>query len=224
MTILDVIRSASVQLVGRRLTTLFGATDTLALELQEIANEAAQDIASRHDWQNLMQTAPLVGDGVTTAYDLPDDYDRMPLKANLVGEGFGLGYLPARDNDSWLRAQTGFSIGSPGRWIIQSNMMNLSPLLASGATVNYNYITNAIVSPADMSGNKREFTLDTDTFLLSERLLKLAIIWRHKAMKELEYTEAQKSAEIALAQAISRDRGSRGLLVVGDVRTPAGFY
>ena len=53
-------------------------------EMLSLANEMAQRIAyDFRDWTKFRKTQTFVGDGVTTAFDLPADYKRMLLTSNV---------------------------------------------------------------------------------------------------------------------------------------------
>lgn len=204
MSILSTCQSAGVLLVGRRLTTLFSTTDQLAMELIEIANEAATDIAKKHDWRALTKVFNMTGDGASTSFPLPSDYDRMPEKATIITNWLSTSLAMVKDLDQWLYFQSRPNIGVPGYWILLNNAIQIQPPFPNGNTASFYYLTNQIVS-----GNKTSFTVDADTFLLPERLLKLAIIWRWRQLKRLEYSEDMSNFEIALSEEISRERGPR---------------
>ena len=93
--------------------------------------------------------------------------------------------------------------------------------LASAVTAKYYYITKNIVDPVT-GANKEAFTIDTDTFLLDEKVLRLGVIWQWKSNKGLPYAEDLASYETALAEAVSRDKGSK-VITVGAQRLPGGF-
>lgn len=216
MTILSVCQDAAVELSGAIPTTLFSTTDTFALELRRQANKAAKAIAKAHDWRKLTYLVTLDGDGTTTNFTLPSDYDRMPLKSNVfLTSTPGTSLMPARDLDQWLSYQTTPVVGSPGCWIFLSGDMQILPAIGEGDSAQFYYQTNEFIA-----GNKTEFTADLDTYLLSEELLTLGIIWRWRASKRLEYAEDLKNFEIAFGEEAGRDKGSR-LLAIGRARMPS---
>lgn len=215
MTILSAAQAAARRLNQSLPSSLFTTTDPFALELADIASESAIAIAKAHDWQKLTTLYTLTGDGATTSYSLPSDYDRMPIKAHVQTSQFATSFVKARDTDFWLHLQLHPQIGVPGYWIILGGLMQFSPALADGVSAKFYYIKNAIVT----GGTKTSFTADTDTFDLSERLLTLDMVWRWRAMKRLEYAEDMQNFELALSQEIAADKGPR-VIVVGTPRFP----
>ncbi len=205
MTILSVVQSASVRLVGRRPGSAVGNTsDRVAMELVDLANEAATAMVRAHDWRVLTKLHSVTGDGTTTEFAFPSDYDRMPVYTQVHSADFNTWrYTPARGLDQWLDVINGLTIPTPGLWIFLDGELQIRPAPAVGETPMFYYISNQFVT------GKSEFTLDADTFLLDEETLKLALIWKWRQQKRLEYSEDLANYEISLSQRIARDKGSR---------------
>jgi hypothetical protein len=91
-----------------------------------------------------------------------------------------------------------------GTWTILGGDVQYAPALANGENATFYYITDQVVS-----GGKARFTTDADTFRLGDRLMELHLIWEWRSRKGLDYAEDMMTAETALAQAISDDRGAR---------------
>jgi hypothetical protein len=220
MTILSVCQDVSVVLNQDDLSSVFTSTEPFAKELRTLANEAATAIAKAHDWQALTSLNTMAGDGSTTAFNLPSDYDRMPAKGAVMTTQFAMPLVKARDLDFWLDMQIRGVSGAPGYWIIIGGQMQVLPALGSDTSAKFYYVRNTIVRPST-GALKATFTADDDSFVLPERLIKLALIWRWRAQKRYEYAEDLRNYEIALSEEIARDKGSR-TLVVGLTRIPVG--
>jgi hypothetical protein len=154
------------------------------------------------------------GDGATVAFDLPTDYGRMLKKGKLHSSTWkNASYAQARDEDEWLYLQDTNISGTPGVWILLGGKLQIFPPMPVGETARHYYISNKIVAAADgAAGSKTAFTLDADAFVLSERLLKLALIWRWRSLKRMEYSEDMTNYEIALAEEVAKDKGQRILV------------
>lgn len=189
-------------------TALFSSTDQYEVELCSFANEVAEMIAKLHDWRKLTTLKTQAGDGTTTAFSLPTDYDRMPVKAAIFKTSAQLPLTPVQDLDVWQDIQLRSWTGGIGWWIILGGSLNIQPVLSASDSAKYYYQSNLIVDPAT-GDNKTSFTLDTDTFRLPERLLKLGVCWFWRAQKGLDSTQERTNFELALTQEIARDKGSR---------------
>lgn len=221
MTILSACQKAAIRLVGRKPTSIFSSTKKFELQISDLVQEAAVDIAKAFDWQALMVLAEHQGDGVATAFDFPAGFDRMPVKGNIHSATWQQsGYRPARDRDHWIDLQTYLSAGTPGYWIVLENKMQIYPPMGPSEKAKYYFITNEIVKAANGTG-KAVIDADTDTFKLDERLLTLSLIWRYREQNGLEYSESMANYERALAQIGGADKGKR-ILAVGAGRVPYG--
>lgn len=219
MTVLSACIEASTELSQTEPSSIFSTTDQFSKELRLQANRSAVAIAKAYDWQALTALKTMTGNGATTSFALPSDYDRMPLKSNVLTSQYIAGLRKAKDLDEWLNLQLRPVVALPGSWIILNGAMQILPAVASGVTANFYYIKNTIVTGA--SAQQTAFIADADTFNLSERLLTLGIVWRWRASKKLEYAEDMQNFEIALAEEVTRDKGSR-VLTVGRQRLPVG--
>jgi hypothetical protein len=216
MTVLSACALAAIELNQPEPASLFSTTDKLAQELRTQANKSASAILKVYDWQRQLAVHTLTGDGTTTSFALPSDYDRMPLKAMVMSSSFSWGLRPARDLDEWLDFQIRPFNGSPGAWIILGGAMQVLPAIDTGVTAKFYYVKNTVVTSA-ASAAQTGFLADADTFNLSERLLTLDIVWRWRAQKRMEYSEDMRNFEIALSEEIAKDRGPR-ILTVGRQR------
>lgn len=216
MTILTVCQEVARKLNQTEPVTLFSSTEQFDKEIRSEANETAEAIGKAYDWQNLTALQTMTGDGSTTSFALPDDYDRMTLKSTVLTSQFSTGLVKARDTDHWLDLQINSTIATPGYWIILGGAMQIFPALASGVTAKFYYIRNTVVTGA-ASAQQERFIADGDTFNLPDRLLRLGLVWRWRALKRMEYAEDMANYEIALGEETARDKGSR-ILTVGRQR------
>lgn len=214
--ILTAIKSAILRVTGQVVQEVFASTDPIAVEMADLANEVAADIAKSHDWRALTKINTITANG-GEAYALPTDYDRMVMGAEIDDQASWFwGYHQFDSVNEWMRFRSGgVSLISPGGWIIIGGEVNFYP--APGGVAQFPYITNQWAIAED-SGRKAAFTADSDIFLLDERLLTLGLIWRWLAQKKMAYAEDMQTYEIALAQAQSRDKGARVL------RTPSRVF
>lgn len=207
--ILPAIKSAILRVTGVVVQEVFTSTDTIAVEMADLVNEVAADIAKSHDWRALTKVNQVVGDG-SEAYPLPTDYDRMVMASEVDdANSWFWGYQGFDSVNEWMRFRSGtYSILSPGGWIIIGGEIQFYP--APNGTAQFPYISNQWAIDED-SSRKAAFTADTDIFLLDERLLTLGLIWRWLEQKDMAYAEAMQTYETALAQAQARDGGARVL-------------
>lgn len=220
MTVLTAYQQAAKLLAMAETGILYTSTDEFPIQMQAVANESAKAIARAHDWRKFSTLKTEAGDGSTTAFDLPDDYDRMPLKAAVYLTSSQVPLRPVETLNDWLEISLqGFS-GAAGWWIILGGQLNVTPAVGASDSVKYYYQSNLIVDPVSGS-DKVAFTLDTDSYRLPEYLLTLDMIWRWRSLQGIDYQQERANFEIAMAQAVSNDKGRR-VINIGQGRLPAG--
>ncbi len=225
MTFLSAAQSAAVRLIGKKPTTFFSSTGKFELEICDLANEVVSDIVKAHEWRNLISLQVMTGDGVTVGFDLPADYDRMPVKAAVYRPQWNAWhYEAARDLDQWRDLINGEPTPSPGYWFILGGQMQFQPPLSDAAQFYYvsgNAVVGADGSPMPVFKTDADSVRFAQNASQGERLLTLGLIWRWRAQKRLEYAEDMSSYEILLAQLTGTDRGSR-IFAEGHARMPVG--
>lgn len=209
MTALSACQNAIARLVARRPVSVFSSDDEICVEIASLSNEAAVDIAKGHDWQALTKLHSITGDGETESWPLPDDYDRMVNGTNVhSGTWVWQRYSNAGTLDNWLDLKSLLPAIPPGYWNILGGTVNFVPVVSIGDEAKFYYVSRQYARGEDGSA-KFAFDRDDDSFVLDDRLLTLALIWRWKAMKGMDYQEDIRNYDIALSQAMARDGGSR---------------
>lgn len=199
---------------------VFSSTTREHVELKAVANDVADMIAKAHPWQLLTTLKTHTGDGTTEDFDLPTDYDWMPDVNQVWTSDNNQPLCKVADVDAWLGQIVRDFDPVPGNWIIYGGQLHIRAALGSGITAKYFYQSNLYVDPASGS-NTSTFALDTDTFRLSERLLKLGIIYRWKQLKSQPYAQELDDYEILKEKLIARDKGAT-ILKQGTMRMPKG--
>lgn len=210
MTALGIVQNAAPKIGVDAPSALFSSTDDTDIELRKVLQSAADRIVRAHDWAILKTEATYAGDGVTEGFALPADYLRMPKDGQIWSSRWQQPMLPVSSED-WLKLKVQAFTLVTSSWVMLGGQVKFLPVLATGETARWFYIANAAVA-SNTGTPKAAFTLDDDTFRLGERLLELQFIWEWRQRKGLSYGEDMASAEIALAQAISDDKGARMLV------------
>jgi hypothetical protein len=208
MSILDVVKGAATVLGMDVPTLVYGATTREMVEMQELANVMASEIVDAYDWQKLLILKTFTGDGSTADFNLPSDYERMQQTSSLWSSRWLWATNHLTSPDQWIELQVTPIATVNGYWIIFGDQFHQWPVMATSETVKFFYVSNQLVSASDAS-LKPMFTEDADTFRLSERLLKLAIIYRWKQHKGLAYQQALDDFETLKLRLLDKDPGSK---------------
>lgn len=208
MTVFSAIQKAVRRADGSHITEAYSSSDQVALEMADLANEVAADIAKSHDWRDLTKIHTFAGDGAVENFPKPADYDRMVLASSVDdADNWFWGYHPFRSVNEWMQfVNGGYGLVQPGGWIILGGEFRFYPAPSGDAAFPY---VSRNWARSEAGQEKPQFTADDDEFVLDPRLLTLGLIWRWKAQKGLDYSEDMANYELALKQAQARDKGSR---------------
>lgn len=200
---------------------LYGASTEDAAVLGELFNEVAETLMLAYTWQEIQGRHTITGDGSTTAWSLPSDFDRMDAKSKLYSSNFAAPLQKISSLDKWIELDTLTAATVHPRWIIYGGQLHIKDALATGVTVEFPYIKNTPVLDADGITYQETFDADTDTFVLNDKLLRLGVIWHWREQNGLPYAEDLESFEVLKAKLITSNKGSE-TLAMGRPRIPAG--
>lgn len=220
MTVLTAIQNVSAAIALDRPEAVFSSTEREHFELQVLANTAGLHIAKDYEWQALKVVATLTGDGTKTAFDLPDNYDRMLKQAELRSSRYSTALSHVIDSDQWLDMEIRQFNQVAGMWTMFGGQIHISPAPAVGEEVKFFHMSKHWAKD-DQDSLKDGFAQDADLFRLSESLLELCMIWKWRAQKGLPYAQDQDNYEDAKEKLIVADKGSR-ILGVGRSRRVRG--
>ena len=226
MTVLSVIQDVCA-VVGVKIPATAAAGNPDVRTMQEmfvLANEMAQRIAydSGRDWQQLKAVATIPGDGAfvppqpdptavwtgTSVFNLPADYKRMLLTSNVWTTLYSrTPMLFISDTDEWMTRRSRGDTAPYGEWTILGGQLHTWPIMAAGVSAYFAYMHKNCVR-LNSGGFGDRFMSDADSFVLNERLLKLAMIWQWKAHKGSPYAEDLGTYGDALASEMGRDKPS----------------
>jgi len=209
MTILSVVQNVCLAVGLDKPDVVLSSTDREMQEMVRIANEVAIRIRdAEFDWQSLQAIKTLTGDGVSEAFALPDDYGRMQMTARLWSSRWTWSLEHITNTDRWLETLAVPVVPVSGQWTIYGDQIHILPVCKSTETVRFFYISKNVVKPA-VGSNKPSFTVDSDTFRLSERVLELGMIWQYRSQKGVASDDDEANFDRALYTAMNNDSGSK---------------
>ena len=210
MTLLSVVRDVCAVVGVQQPTSVTSnlVANRTMQEMLALANEMAQRISyDTRDWTIFRKVQTYPGDGVAAGFNLPANYKRMLLTANVwrsTSTQQPLRFIP--DTDEWLNRRAANISDAPfGEWTMLGGQMLIAPVLATGTSVYFPYLEKNCVNLTS-GGYGDSFMADTDSFRLDERLLKLGMIWQWKQNKGTSYAEDMGTYTDALAMAMGHDR------------------
>jgi hypothetical protein len=217
MTLLTIIQSAAMRAGFNPIpTTAAGGSDQSVQQLVAFTEDAGRELLERANWVNLDTAGTVTGDGVSTLFQLPQDWvrfspsDKSPHGA-LVSSKFPLRPLqgPINTEDLNLLKALPASTVRPV-WRIIGGALEIWPALAGppvpnpkglpGEVVTFNYYSSFWIMNAARTVSRDEWVSDDDFSLINEDTVMKGAIWRWKASKGLDYAEDFRAYETSLAR------------------------
>ncbi len=211
MAVLQAAQSAAIRLIGQRPQSIFSLSDTFSLEMQDLLNEAGRVICDHQAWRAQTLLTTINGDGVTTTFPFPVNFDRMLNTGEMHPSQWPTWrHQQILDLDRWTDIQRIGITVSPGYWTIIGNSLVFDPPIPAGETCSYWYVSKYYAQEPN-GVPKAAFTLDTDEFVLpnADHLLTLYLIWAWREQKGLSYSESFAKYEVALADYAGKDGGPK---------------
>lgn len=211
MTILSVVKDVCLAVGVNPLTSMFAASiqPRTQAELLSLANEMAQRIAyDVREWTALKAINTFTGDGVKDRFPLPANYKRMLLTAQVYPSWApGTPLLFIADSNDWLMRRLNNITGAKSEWTLLGNDMLIYPVMEVGQSASFVYLDKNCVK-LNAGGAGDAFMNDLDEYRLSERLLKLGMIWQWQANKGSPYAESMGTYTDALMMLAGSDKPS----------------
>jgi hypothetical protein len=145
-----------------------------------------------------------------TAYDLPFDFeaitDRTQWDKTKHWEALG-----PEDAQQWQWLKSGYiSTGPRIRWRILDNQFQVWPPMNTNEYIGWEYKSNGYVRGADGSV-KTQFTADSDTTVLNDRLMVLFTKMKYWGIKGFDTTVVSQDYQRVLSIAKANDKGAPNL-------------
>jgi len=216
MTLLTVVKDVCSNVGVLQPSSVFsGITSNRTMqEMLALANEMAQRISyDLRDWTQFKALQVFQGDGVTQKFDLPADFKRLLLTAEVWRSTSALRpmmFVP--DLNEWIQRRALNRFSAWGEWTIVGGQMWLWPVMGVGVSATFGYMEKNCITLSS-GGYGDSFLNDGDSFVLDERVLKLGMIWQWKANKGSPYAEDMGTYGDALVNIMGHD--SPAPIIVG---------
>lgn len=214
MTLLTVIQNATDGLTGvSRPSVVIASTDQNVKTLLRLANVEGRDLAQRHPWQVLNNTATHTTVATqsqgTIASIAGTDFDYIIPETmwNRTQQRMVDGPIPPQERQLLL-ART--QAGPYSQWWISGGTLNFYPAPAASQTVAFEWQSKNWCESSVGTGQSA-WAADNDVGVLDETIMTQGIIWRFLKTKGLDYAEDFRTYEMWVANAIGRDGGRRTL-------------
>ena len=207
MSLLTIIQDAMSLCGLSAATQVYGTNDPTSAQFVALSQVEGNDLSRFHDWRSLKVQTTLTGDGTTTLWDLPEDFDRF-MSGEILWSDQGAGEVLQRVTDQELVGLKAQETDPPDPvWRLFGDQIEIWPALDSGEIVTTEYRSEFWILANDGSTRKARWSADTDRAIIPERLMTLGLVWRWKQAKGFDYSEAFRAYQFERARQADSDGG-----------------
>jgi hypothetical protein len=219
-TVADVMDKAARECRITPPSSWVAATSLSYLDLKDHLQDTVDELLERVDWPDpIAKDTTIAGDG-TADYDLPSDFKRLtrdPLTVYETTTTRRAG-IPVKTNGEWTYLN---DIGSAGgnRYFRTSGneedgfAIEFYPTPAVGDSITVSYISRNWLSVSGTAG--AEWSDNSATLLLPERLIRMGVVWRFRRGKGMPYADRMAEYEAVLARTANDARAVRSIDMTG---------
>lgn len=210
MSILTAVSDAMVLCGQPQPNSVVSNPDPTVAKFLAFAQTEVEVTGSDFNWRNLNIGLTLTGDGTTTLFMLPSDFERI-----LQGQALWSQKYPSIPLQGPISSQDLLALKAlpvmPVRpvWRLIGGTMEIWPALSAGEIVNGEYRSTNPISSGDGTIRKVRWSADNDFALFPENILRLGMIWRWKQSKGLDYAEDFRSYSLERDKKAGHDAGGK---------------
>jgi hypothetical protein len=212
MTILAVANEVWLRInqQANHFSALVSNQDDAAQYYLSLARQVAEQIVLRANNKALLLAAQIIGDGVSTLWNLPTEWQRMGEGMRLVSTKYPLLPLQMVNDDDLIamKALPSFPVRPVWRRI-GPQQIELWPAISVGELVNFEFESKYWVIAQDGVTRKSDITADTDSPNFDEILLRLGMVYKWKNAKGVACADDLRDFEAALDLVFGQDTGLR---------------
>ena len=204
MTLLTMIANVCRRVGEPVPNVVYTATDPTVTQLLSLANEEGTELMKMGDWRALRKekTFTTLAQETQTAmvptdlgYWIDETFWNRSSRRPLYGP------VSSAQWQAWKAFNT-FPIMDV--FYMRGADILVNPIPAAGQTYAFEYTSN-LWCQSNASVGQSEWLADTDTGVLSERLMTLGIIWRYKQARGLAFDDDYQLYELQTREALSQD-------------------
>jgi len=200
MSLLTLTQDAMVQCGFDAPSLVYANSDATVTMFKHLAQVEGDALSRRFDWRSLKVLGTLTGDGSSTDYTLPGDFDRFapgyPLWIDESPE------LPLKmvNDDEMLRYKVAQTDPVNPVWRLFGDTIEFYPAPDNGDDIKLEYRSKYWIIDETLTTRRARWAADTDVAVIPERLVSLGLVWRFKQAKGFDYAEDFRTYQLECAK------------------------
>lgn len=206
MSLLTLVQRAAPLIGIQRPNVVATATDPTVRLLFELAQQEGEELARYGDWRALRKEKTFVTVAAETQTDTPIPTDFAGITDETVWNRSArrrlIGPIDPLEWQRW-KAQSTFPVTDG--FTLRGTSWLMQPVPAAGQTIAYEY-RSSYWCQSNASAPQDSWIADTDTGVISERLMRMGLVWRFKQKRGLEWQTDHEDYINEVDGELSRDR------------------
>lgn len=221
MSLLTLVQKAAVRVGLAKPSVVATATDPGTQQLLEFAQEEGDQLARFGDWRVLRKekTFTTVAAETQTDTPIPSDLGAFIDQTFWNRSRRERLYGPVSP-ETWQKWKATSTFPVTDTFCLRGTSWLMAPTPLAGQTIAYEYRSKNWCQSSGGTGQDA-WAADTDTGVLSERLMLMGVVWRYKQAKTLDWEADYAKYEFEVAQALAAE--PRRILNMGGEKMAFGF-
>lgn len=195
---------------------VYASTDPTTVLFKTLSLVEGDALSRRIDWRGLKVLGSLTGDGTSTDFTLPADFDRFATGHPMWIDESPQLPLKMVNDDEMLGIKVSQTEPVNPVWRLFGDTIEFYPALDNGDVVKLEYRSKYWIIDESLTTRKARWTADTDVSLLPERLVTLGLVWRYKQAKGFDYAEDYRTYQIECEKAGASNGGRQVIRMRSD--------
>ena len=213
MSLLSIVQGVALRCNYQTPSVAFSSADSNIQLMVACVQDIGDELIERWSWQGLKIRTPVTftGDGTTTAFSMPANVENFGPASTFVSSAYPTLTMPGPVNEEdLLRIKALPMFVQPACWRQVDNFIEFFPAPGVGEIISYVYTQNSwVMNNLGVPYGTPVFQADSDTVVLSERLLRLGAIQMWKRRKGYDYGEEMEDYERALDRIAGQENTTR---------------
>lgn len=209
MSLLTLVKSACRRIGVPPPNVVATASDPTVMQLYELAQEEGRELSRFGDWRVLRKekTFTTVAAETQTDSPIPDDLNAF-IDDTFWNRSRRLRMYGPASPQEWQMWKSANTFPVTGTFYLRGTSLLIQPTPAAGDTIAFEYRSSHWCQSAG-SVSQETWAADTDTGIISERLMALGLIWRYLKTRGLEWQSSYDEYLYQVNQELAKDQPRR---------------
>jgi len=213
MSLLTCVQDAMVLCGFESPSAVYSSSDPTVSQFKTLSQVEGDILSRRYDWRALKVLGTMTGDGSSTEFSLPTDFDRFVAGFPLYLDESPQLPLEMVTDDRMLALKVAQTNPTRPVWRLFGDAIEFYPAPETTDVIKIEYRSKYWIVDETLTTRQTRWTADTDVAVIPERLITLGVVWRYKQAKGFDYGEDFRTYQYEVTKAGSVDGGRQTIVM-----------